>query len=76
MKPSFKKVDEIFGIFHKPGRKAISLEAMDEAIRDRIKNKYDLSDLLIAHSAKLNGCEMTLTLDKKASRFDLFTLVK
>ena len=39
-------------------------------------NNYALSDLLIAHSAKINGCETTLTLDKKASRFVLFELAK
>ena len=39
-------------------------------------NNYGLSDLLIAHSAKINGCETTLTLDKKASRFVLFELAK
>jgi predicted nucleic-acid-binding protein len=39
-------------------------------------NKYDLSDLLIAHCAKMNGCATTLTLDKKASRFVLFELAK
>ena len=37
-------------------------------------NTYDLSDLLIAHSAKINGCETTLTFDKKASQFELFEL--
>jgi predicted nucleic-acid-binding protein len=33
---------------------------------------YDLSDLLIAQSAKQGGCESTLTFDKKASRFEFF----
>jgi len=37
-------------------------------------NKYDLSDLLIAHSAKFQGCQSTLTFDKKASKFPLFEL--
>ena len=39
-------------------------------------NKYDLSDLLIAHSAKEQGCESVITFDKKASKFDLFELAK
>ena len=39
-------------------------------------NKYDLSDLLIAHSAKEQGCEAVLTFDKKASKFQLFELAK
>jgi predicted nucleic-acid-binding protein len=37
-------------------------------------NTYDLSDLLIAHSAKINGCKTTLTFDKKCSQFELFEL--
>jgi predicted nucleic-acid-binding protein len=39
-------------------------------------NKYDLSDLLIAHSAKTSGCESVITFDKKASKFKLFELLK
>ena len=39
-------------------------------------NKYDLADLLIAHSAKMQGCETVLTLDKKVSKFKLFELAK
>ncbi len=40
MRPVSKKVDDIFGKLHKPGRKAVSLETMDEAIRDRMKEKF------------------------------------
>jgi predicted nucleic-acid-binding protein len=39
-------------------------------------NRYDLSDLLIAHSAKTQGCESIITFDKKASKFNLFELAK
>ena len=39
-------------------------------------NEYDLSDLLIAHSAKEQGCEAVITFDKKASKFNLFELAK
>jgi predicted nucleic-acid-binding protein len=39
-------------------------------------NKYDLADLLIAHSAKMQGCETVLTFDKKVSKFKLFELAK
>jgi len=38
--------------------------------------RYDLSDLLIAHSAKTQGCESIITFDKKASKFNLFELAK
>ncbi len=37
-------------------------------------NKYDLSDLLIAYSAKSQGCDVVVTFDKKASTFHLFEL--
>ena len=39
------------------------------------ENKIDLSDVLIACSAKLSGCKNVLTLDKKASRFEPFELI-
>jgi len=38
-------------------------------------NNYDLSDLLIAFSAKAQGCESVLTFDKRASKSDLFELM-
>jgi antitoxin PrlF len=40
MRPVSKKVDDIFGKLHKPGRKAVSLETMDDAIRDRMKERF------------------------------------
>ena len=40
IRPVSKKVDDIFCKLHKPGRKAVSLEAMDDAIRNRIKDKF------------------------------------
>ncbi len=39
IRPISKKVDDLFGKLHTPGRKAVSLEAMDEAIRGRMKEK-------------------------------------
>jgi len=39
-------------------------------------NKYDLSDLIIAYSAKEQGCESVITFDKKASKFYLFEIVR
>lgn len=35
---------------------------------------FDLSDLLIAHSSVMNGCESVITFDKKASKYKLFEL--
>ena len=40
IRPISKKVDDIFCKLHKSGRKAISLEAMDDAIRNKMKAKY------------------------------------
>jgi predicted nucleic-acid-binding protein len=39
------------------------------------ETKIDLSDLLIAHSAKISGCESVLTFDKRASKSELFELI-
>ena len=36
----------------------------------------DLSDLLIAHSAKVSGCQVTLSFDRKALRSPLFQGIK
>lgn len=38
-------------------------------------SKTDLSDLLIACSAKFSGCDTVLTFDKKASQSELFELI-
>lgn len=39
------------------------------------QSKFDLSDLLIAHSANIKGCEVVLTFDKKASKYKYFALI-
>ena len=41
IRPVSRKVDEIFCKLHKPGTKAASLEAMADAIRNRMKNKFE-----------------------------------
>ena len=40
------------------------------------ETKIELSDLLIAHSAKFSGCESIITFDKRASSYKLFELLK
>lgn len=40
LRPISKKVDDIFCKLHKSDRKAVSIEAMDEAIRNRMKDKF------------------------------------
>jgi len=49
------------------------LEKLIEQGRDA---NFDLSDLLIALSAKIQGSETTLTFDKKAIKHPLFMLLK
>lgn len=40
------------------------------------ETKIDLSDLLIAHSSRFSDCERVLTFDKRASKFELFELLR
>jgi predicted nucleic-acid-binding protein len=49
---------------------------IQQFVHSALGNKYDLSDLLIAHSAKTNSCESVITFDKKAAKFGLFELLK
>jgi len=37
-------------------------------------NSYDLSDLIIAYSAKEQGCQSVITFDRKASKHPIFEL--
>lgn len=38
--PISKKVDDIFCKLHNPDRKAVTLEAIDDAIRNRMQDKF------------------------------------
>ena len=40
IRPISKKVDEVFGILHKPGRKNVSVEEMEETIRQKMRDKF------------------------------------
>ena len=40
IRPVSKKVDEIFCKLQKPGQKTVSVEAMNDAIRKRMKGKF------------------------------------
>lgn len=59
----------------------LSMSALEfqgqQVVRDfvtaSLDNTYDLSDLLISQVAKGQGCDTTLTFDKKASKSPLFT---
>ena len=40
IRPISKKVDDMFCKLHNSDRKAVTLEAMDDAIRNRMKDKF------------------------------------
>jgi antitoxin PrlF len=40
IKPLSKKADDIFCKLHKPGRKAMSLDTINDAIGNRMKDKF------------------------------------
>ncbi|GBE11976.1 putative regulator PrlF [bacterium BMS3Bbin14] len=40
IRPISKKVDDLFCKLHKPGRNAVTLEAIDDAISNRMKDKF------------------------------------
>ena len=40
IRPISKKVDDIFCKLHNPDRKTVTLEAIDDAIRNRMKDKF------------------------------------
>lgn len=49
---------------------------MQSFINSARNTKFDLSDILIAHTGHSFDCESTLTFDKKASKFKYFELLK
>ncbi len=49
--------------------------ALQSTLSSARRNKIDLADLLIAHSAKYSNCEGVLTFDQEASSFMLFELL-
>ncbi len=69
-------LDSIRDILLMPILKFDQQAALQQLVHSAQGNKYDLSDLLIAHSATINGCEAVITFSKKASRFKLFELVE
>ena len=52
-----------------------NLTTIQNFILDAQQSKFDLSDLLIAQTAKTNGCEKILTFDKNVSKHKLFELL-
>ncbi len=58
-----------------PVLKFESHQVMQDFVSTARVDGFDLSDLLIAYSAKISGCQNALTFDKKASKFKLFQLL-
>ena len=40
IRPVTKKVDDVYGRLQKPGRKPVSVEEMDSAVKQRIKSTF------------------------------------
>lgn len=40
IRPISKKVDDVFGILHKPDQKKVSVEEMNEGIRQKMKERF------------------------------------
>ena len=74
--PRTEILDSISELLLMPILKFEHQSVLQQFILSAQANRYDLSDLLIAHSAKIQGCATVLTFDKKASKFKLFELAK
>ena len=51
-------------------------QVLEDVLSDANRRRADLSDLLIAHSAKAGGCDACLTFDKSAGRLPFFRLLR
>ena len=40
IRPVSKKVDDVFGLLHKPGRKAVSVDQMNDSIRRKLRENF------------------------------------
>ena len=73
--PRLEILDSVNELILMPILKFETQPAILNFISSARETKMDLSDLLIAHSAKFSGCECVLTFDKRASNFRLFELL-
>lgn len=69
-------LDSLSDLLLMPIFKFENLNAIQKFIVSANNNKYDLSDLLIAHASNSLGCETVLTFDKKVSKCALFELIE
>jgi predicted nucleic-acid-binding protein len=65
-------LDSIGDLMLMPILKFDHQSTLQQFIQKAQGSRYDLSDLLIAHSAKEQGCEVVITFDKKAAKYELF----
>ena len=72
--PQPEILDSISELILMPILKFEHLSTLQQFTKNAPTTKYDLSDILIAYSAAEQGCESTITFDKKASKFKLFEL--
>ena len=68
-------IDTISELLLIPILKFENQSAIQHFIFSAREANIDLSDLLIAHSAKSSGCECVLTFNQKASKFKHFELI-
>ena len=69
-------LDSISQLTLMPILKFEKLASIQHFILEAQASTFDLSDLLIAHSASTSGCDVTLTFDKKASKYQYFELIR
>jgi len=69
-------LDAINDILYLPILKFEGQPALKRFLIDAQENSADLSDVLIACSARMSGCKTVLSFDKKATKFGIFELVK
>lgn len=67
-------VDSLYGLLKMPTLVFEHRTPLQNFLRAASQNNFDLSDLLIAHSAHHQGCEKLMTFDKKAAKFEMFEL--
>jgi len=68
-------LDAINDILYLPILKFEAQSALKQFLVEARERNADLSDVLIACSAKLSGCETVLSFDKKAAKVGVFELL-
>lgn len=68
-------LDAVSDLLLMPILKFENQHAIQQFYQAAQENTHDLSDLLIAYTAKVNNCEVVLTFDKKAAKLDMFERV-